>query len=124
MVANTGGVSIIKDDAVIAKYGEESGIVNTEILTVAEGYDHSPILGSDGGIYVIGKEGTKYIGTDEGLTSEVVMRVKRDPNRELFWIVTSNSIAYMTPDYQVTTILNFPYTNNFDLYRAMCSIIP
>ena len=45
MVANTGGVSIIKDDAVIAKYGEESGIVNAEILTVAEGYDHSPILG-------------------------------------------------------------------------------
>ena len=23
----------------------------------------------------------------------------------------------MTPDYQVTTILNFPYTNNFDLYE-------
>ena len=45
MVANTGGVSIIKDDAIIAKYGEESGIVNAEILTVAEGYDHSPILG-------------------------------------------------------------------------------
>ncbi len=117
-VANTGGVSIIKDNRVIKSYGEESGIENTEILTAAEGYDHNIILGSDGGgIYIIGEKGVKHIGTEEGLNSEIVMRIKRDPYKEMFWIVTSNSIAYMTADYKVTTISNFPYSNNFDLYE-------
>ena len=46
------------------------------------------------------------------------MKIKRDEARDLFWLVTSNSIAYMTPDYRVTTIQNFPYTNNFDLYES------
>ena len=45
------------------------------------------------------------------------MRVKRDRTRDLYWIVTSNSIAYMTDKYEVHTIKNFPYANNFDLYE-------
>jgi serine phosphatase RsbU (regulator of sigma subunit) len=45
------------------------------------------------------------------------MRIKRDDKRNLFWIVTSNSIAYMDEDYKITTIKNFPYANNFDLYE-------
>ena len=118
MVANTGGVTIIDGDRVVACYGEEAGIVNTEILTVAEGYNHELILGSDGGgIYVIGPEGTRHVGLEDGLRSGVVLRIKRDPRRELFWLVTSNSIAYMTPDYQVTAVQKFPYSNNYDLYQ-------
>ena len=118
LVANTGGVNVIRDDQVVDSYGQESGIVNEEILTVTEGFNGDLILGSDGGgIYVISDEGTRHIGLDDGLSSEVIMRIKRDPNQERFWIVTSNSIAYMTPDYQVTTIRNFPYSNNFDLYE-------
>ena len=118
MVANTGGVTVIEGDRVTGSYGEEAGIVNTEILTVAEGYNHDYILGSDGGgIYIIGEDGTRHIGTKNGLSSGVVMRIKRDPNQELFWIVTSNSISFMTADYKVTTVKNFPYSNNFDLYE-------
>ncbi|MCR4891139.1 MAG: HD domain-containing protein [Lachnospiraceae bacterium] len=45
------------------------------------------------------------------------MRVKRDVKRNLIWIVTSSAIAYMDPDYKVTTVQNFPYPNNFDLYE-------
>ena len=46
------------------------------------------------------------------------MRIKRDINRDIYWIVTSNSIAYMDSDYKVTTIKKFPYPNNFDLYES------
>ena len=117
LAANTGGVNVIEGDRVTAAYGEDAGIVNTEILTVAEGYNHELILGSDGGgIYVIGPDGTRHIGAEEGLPSGVVLRVKRDPGRKLFWIVTSNAIAFMTPDYKVTAIQGFPYSNNYDLY--------
>ncbi|MBR0228898.1 MAG: HD domain-containing protein [Clostridia bacterium] len=118
MVANTGGVCVIEDGKVTETYGAAAGIENREILTVTEGMHGDMILGSDGGgIYVIGSQGTKHIGVDEGLGSEVIMRVKRDPYRDIFWIITTNSIAYMDADYKVTTIHNFPYPNNFDLYE-------
>ena len=117
MVVNTGGISIIEDDRVIQSFGVESGIVNTEILTAAEGTNGDIILGSDGGgIYVIGKNGTRHIGYDDGLAAEVIMRVKRDPYRNVYWIITTNSIAYMDDEYHVKTIQNFPYPNNFDIF--------
>ena len=91
---------------------------------MAEGFSRDIILGSDGGgIYVVGNGETKLIGKNEGLNSnerlnsEVVLRVKRSRSRDVCWIVTSNSLAYMTPDYKVTTIRQFPYPNNYDLYE-------
>ena len=117
MVANTGGVNLIKDGAVVAGYGENMGIANTEVLTVENGFTDEMILGTDGGgIYIIRDDEVSHIGLEDGLTSEVIMRIKRDLDHQVFWIVTSNSLAYMTPDFQVTTLTNFPYSNNFDIY--------
>ncbi len=118
LVANTGGVNIIEDGRVTASYGEADGIANTEVLTVAAAPNGDIIAGTDGGgIYILGEGGTRRLGTEDGLHSEVVMRIKYSAAEDLFWIVTSNSIAYMTPDYRLTTVQNFPYSNNFDLYE-------
>ena len=118
LVACTGGVNVIEGDTITASYGEESGISNTEILTVAEGTDGDIILGTDGGgIFIVSNGETKHIGTEDGLTSGSVMRIKRDRTRDIYWIVTGNSIAWMTSDYHLTTLKNFPYSNNFDLYE-------
>ena len=117
-VANTGGVSVIKGDKVVKNYSRKDGIVNEEILCVCSAPNGDIRAGSNGaGIYVLGKDGTRTIFHDEGLLSGIVMRIKYDAKRKLYWIVTSNSMAYMTEDYKVTTINNFPYTNNFDLYE-------
>lgn len=118
VAANTGGVCVIEDGRVTDTYGAEAGIENGEILTVTEGMNGDMILGSDGGgIYIIGSEGTRHIGVHDGLASEVILRVKRDPYRDIFWIVTTNSLAYMDADYNATTIHKFPDPNNFDLYE-------
>ena len=118
LVANTGGVSIIEGDRVAAGYGEEDGITLTEILTVTEGLNGDIVLGSDGGgIFAIGEGGTRPIDKNGGLNSDVILRVKRSRTQNVLWIVTSNSLAYMTPDYRVTTISQFPYPNNYDLYE-------
>ena len=118
LVADAGGVNIIQEDQVTGGYGEKDGITNTATLTVTEGFHHEVILGSDGGgIFVIQGEETKHIGVEDGLSSEVVMRIKRSRDRELYWIVTSNSLAYMTADFRVTTIRQFPYSNNYDLFE-------
>ena len=118
LVANTGGVSIIAGNRVASSYGEASGITLGEILTVTEGLNQDIILGSDGGgIFAVDGSGTRAIGKAEGLGSEVILRVKRSRTQNVLWIVTSNSLAYMTPDYKVTTIRQFPYPNNYDLYE-------
>ncbi|MBP5282947.1 MAG: histidine kinase, partial [Lachnospiraceae bacterium] len=117
LVACTGGVAVIEGDKISEVYNEDSGINNTEVLTVAEGFDGEIVIGTDGdGIYVIKDKNVTHIGkAEDGLQSGVVMRIKQDPQRKIFWIVVSNSLAYMSEDYKVTTIKKFPYPNNFDL---------
>lgn len=117
-VACTGGVVIISDDKITKVYDENIGIKNTEILTVIESANKDIILGTDGdGIYVISGEDVRHISTDDGLLSDVVMRIKKDHTRDIYWVVTSNSISYLDADYNVTSIKRFPYSNNFDIYQ-------
>ncbi|MBR3183988.1 MAG: SpoIIE family protein phosphatase [Firmicutes bacterium] len=118
LVAHTGGLAVIRDDEVEATYTKEDGIENPEILTVSSTPEGDYLLGSNGGgIYVINKKGIKCISTEDGLTSGIIMRIKRDDENGVYWLVTSNSIAYMDKDQNITTIENFPYSNNFDMYK-------
>ena len=118
LAACTGGVVHIKDDKIDKVYTESDGLANTEVLTLTEADNGDIIAGTDGGgIYIISGMSMMHRGTDSGLMSDVVMRIKKDRTRDIFWIVTSNSLAYMDSDYNITTVTNFPYSNNFDLYE-------
>ena len=117
------GVSVIRDGRVTDRFGAADGLAVTGILTVAEGFDHEMILGSDGGgIYIIDPDNpgrqVKHIGVKDGLQSEVILRIKRSRCRDVLWIATGNSLAFMTPDMQVTTVRHFPYSNNYDMYES------
>ena len=116
-VATNGGVNIIKNDEIVETYNAATGLSNLEILCLEEGSDGSLYLGSDGdGIYKISSGGKlTRLGSDDGLHSEVILRMKKDIKEDLFWIITSNSVAYMKDDV-ITTITEFPYSNNFDLF--------
>ena len=116
LAATNGGLAIIKNGEIVRVIGSKSGISNTVFLTVAEDDEGHIYIGSDGdGIYVIDGNKITRLSREDGLESDVVMRIKWDPNRELFWIVTSNSIAYLK-DGKITTVNSFPYTNNYDVY--------
>ena len=118
IVANTGGVCLIEGGQITKKWGVRDGLTNPETLTVAAAPNGDIIVGSDGGgIYVVNDAGVGRIDTNVGLSSNIIMRIRYDKKREVFWIVTSNSLAWMTTDYKVTTIREFPYSNNFDLYE-------
>lgn len=116
-VATNAGVSEIKNGKVIARYDNAAGVSNLEILCIEQANDGTIYLASDGdGIYkVTGENSVTKLGLDDGLKSEVVLRLKQSPNDDLCWIVTSNSIAYMK-NGKITTINNFPYSNNYDIY--------
>lgn len=118
-LATNAGVNLISEGRIIATLDHNNGISNTQILCIEEGADGRLYLGSDGdGIYVISAAGTNLvrIGKENGLKSEVILRIKRDPvDERMFWIITSNSMAWMK-DGVVTTVESFPYSNNFDIY--------
>ncbi|MBO4901385.1 MAG: response regulator [Lachnospiraceae bacterium] len=116
LVCSNGGLTIIRDGEIARIVGEYSGISNTVFLTVAEGPDGRIYVGTDGdGIYIIDGNRIEKIGRDDGLTSDVILRLRRDKQHGVLWIVTSNSIEYMK-DGTITAVENFPYTNNYDLF--------
>ena len=116
LVSTNGGLSIIKDGKLWKNFGSDSGISNTVILSAEEGENGTYYLGTDGdGMYVI--EGNKVTrkSREDGLTSDIVMRIKKDEKRGVYWLITSNSIEYMK-DGKITEVSGFPYTNNYDIY--------
>ncbi|MBO7703866.1 MAG: HD domain-containing protein, partial [Solobacterium sp.] len=118
VAACSGGVAVIQDDVVIDILNEDNGMTNTEILTVCEADNGDLILGSDGdGIYILSDNKVTHLGLDEGLSSDVIMRIKADRTRNIYWIVSSNSIGSMNANYEVSIVSSFPYSNNFDLYE-------
>ena len=107
-VAMSGGVNLLKDGEVVAAYGKEEGLTNTEVLCVAQGEGDSIYIGSDGGgLYILRDGQLRRMGLDDGLRSQVVMQIHHDPQRGVYWIITSNSIAYMR-DEEITTLSSFP----------------
>ena len=116
LLGTNGGLSVIRNKVVEKSIGSSEGIKDTVFLTVAEGDNGTIYAGSDGdGIYVIKGDAIERLGRDEGLTSDVVMRIKRDEENKVYWIVTSNSIEYMK-DGVIRPVSSFPYNNNYDLY--------
>ena len=112
------GLAIIKDDRVVKVYDEKNGIKNTEILTAAEMENGDLILGTDGGgIYIISGDKVTNFDIEDGLGSDVIMRLKKSRYGNFVWFVASNSIGYIDSDHKIVTIESFPYTNNFDIYE-------
>ena len=120
IVCCTGGLAVLDEEFNVTKvYAADDGFTNTEVLTADQMGNGDIVVGTDGGgIFVITDSGVKSLNVDNaGLTSDVVMRVKKDTSRDIMWIVTSNSIEYLDADYNVTAISDFPYLNNFDIYQ-------
>jgi len=120
MAVCTGGLVVIRDGKIEKTFGKDDGIDNTEILTAVQADNGDIIVGTDGGgIYIIGENNEiKHLNVEAGdISSDVVMRIKKDLKRDIYWIITSNSLSCMDADYKVRTITNFPYPNNFDVFQ-------
>ena len=115
LAATNIGLAKIRDGVVERVAADDPAIKNTVFLAVEEGDNGQIYVGTDGdGIYVIGNSGIRRIGRDDGLTSDVIMKIKKDETRGLYWLVTSNSIQYIKDDI-ITEVTSFPYNNNYDI---------
>ena len=116
LVGTNGGLVVIQDGQIKRCVGGSDVIANTVFLTVCDGDNKEIYAGSDGdGIYVISDNETKKLGRVDGLTSDVILRIKKDAATGGYWIITSNSIEYMK-DGMIRNIDTFPYNNNFDMF--------
>ncbi|WP_242826974.1 hybrid sensor histidine kinase/response regulator [Butyrivibrio sp. MC2013] len=116
LAGTNGGLAVLKDGGFLKTVGANDGMKNTVLLTVSEYEDGSYLVGTDGdGLYKIDKKGLTRLGREDGLTSDVVMRIVKDDERGVYWLVTSNSIEYIK-DGRIREISSFPYNNNYDIY--------
>lgn len=114
--AGNGGVAILENDMVKHTYTSQNGLTNEKTLCMLE-YKDSVYIGSDGGgiTVVSNNQIVEYIGKSDGLSSGVILRMIYDPVSDGMFIVTSNGLCYMSPERKISTLRNFPYSNNFDI---------
>ena len=116
LIGTNDGLAVIKDGAVIRTVTHSDVVENTVFLTVCEGDDGVIYAGSDGdGIYVINGDKVSHLGRPDGLTSDVILRIKKDETNGVYWIITSNSIEVMKNGH-IKCLDTFPYNNNFDIF--------
>ena len=87
-----------------------------QVLCMMETPDGTLYAGTDGnGIVIVNPSGpVGNIGRDEGLTSEVILRMVYDEEDGSAYIVTSNSVCRLA-DGKISTLDAIPYSNNYDL---------
>ncbi len=116
LVGTTGGLAMIDFGQVSKTITSVDGLYDTSLLTADEGFEGEIYVGTDGGgIFVISSSGISHIGMEDGLTSDVIYRIKRDKERGIYWVLTSNSVEYIK-DGVITEVSNFPYSNCSDIY--------
>ncbi len=115
LISSNGGLTVMRDGQIVKNYGTEDGISNPIVLTAIED-GGTFYLGTDGdGVYEIKDEAVEHLSRDDGLTSDVILRIKKDEKRNVIWLITSNSIQYIK-DGEIKKVEGFPYSNNYDIY--------
>ena len=110
VVGGNAGLNYIKDYEVISGEDEIKSLSNERVLSVIE-HNNELYVGTDGdGIFIITNSGIRRLTLNNGLTSDIVMRIKYDEFRDVIWLITSNSIQYIKNDV-VLNVTSFPYNN-------------
>lgn len=119
-VAGDLGISYIKDGKITSVIEAKDGLANPKVLCMLQKEDGTLLAGTDGnGIAII--QDAKVVGSikkSDGLGSNVIMRIVKDSDHEGYFVITSNSICYITKTGKIRVLKNFPYYNNFDLVEG------
>ena len=110
------GVAILSGNTVEQVFSAENGLMNEKSLCLLADGD-SFYIGSDGGGITQIKDDkiVAHIGKEDGLSSDVILRMVADPVSGGIYIVTSNGLCYRAPDGTIKYLKNFPYSNNYDM---------
>jgi energy-coupling factor transport system substrate-specific component len=121
VAAGDSGVMYIRDGEITGTVTSENGMRNPRVLCLLEQADGTILAGTDGGGIAILRDGV-YQGVlqkEDGLGSEVVLRMVADKSGDGIFIITSNSLCYMDSRGEIRALDNFPYYNNYDLVEGV-----
>ena len=115
LISTDRGAYLISGDEV-QNVSNDPDALDFRILCAAR-FGDTVYLGSDGnGLYLFQDgEIVRHITTDDGLSSNVIMKEYWSDACEGVWLVTGNDIDFLDKDGKITSIANFPSTNNLDL---------
>ncbi len=120
VAAGDNGALFINDHKAVYLLPFGGDFLDSMILCILQTKDDRILVGSDGdGIAILENQGVKKkITTEDGLSSNVVLRIV--PAKQLggYFIVTSNGLCYMTEDEKITILNQFPYFNNYDIWET------
>ena len=116
VVAGDYGVAVLQNNSVKHVFSSQNGLSNEKSLCLFE-YRDALYVGSDGGGISVIQENkvVNNIGKKDGLSSDVILRMVYDPSTDGVFIVTSNGLCYMSPDEDIKSLNQFPYSNNYDM---------
>ncbi len=118
MAAGDSGISYIRDHKIVWTIRNEESVINSMILTLTERSDGTILAGTDGDGLAVLKDGevVGMLTTEDGLSSDVILRTVKDPKSEGVFVVTSNSLCYLEPEGKIRVLDKFPYFNNYDIW--------
>ena len=118
LAAGDTGIIYIRDHQITHRIMYSSGMIHSMILTLVEMDNGIVLAGTDGNGIAVLRDGRaeRMLTRADGLGSEVVLRMVRDPENGGVFIVTSNGLCYMDTDASIRKLDNFPYFNNYDIW--------
>ena len=115
LVGTDAGAYLVSDGAVRSVTDDPDALA-FRILSAVK-FGDAICLGSDGsGLYMV-RDGQiiRHITTEDGLSSNVIMKEYWSDANNGVWLVTGNDIDFLDESGAITSITNFPSTNNLDL---------
>ena len=118
--AGDSGLTCIRDGNVVSVFGAKDGLRNLKILCLYEYQNGVIFAGTDGDGIARIKDGKleKVYRKENGLGSDVILRMEKSSDGEGLFIVTGNSICYMDQNEEIRILDNFPYYNNYDVIHG------
>lgn len=100
--------------------GGSSAVNSERILCIAEDSEGTVLAGTDGdGIYLIKDgEAVKHITREDGLVSNVILKLRIDEDGSGCWVVSGSGIAHLSKNNEVRNVTGIPMTNSLDLIRC------
>ena len=113
------GISYIKNGQVVYQTGADEGLTTPKILCLFE-KDGILYAGSDGGgVAVISDNKViKTLRKSDGLSSDVILRIKEAGDGSGLYIVTSNGLNFYDNEGKIRQFDQFPYYNNYDILHG------
>ncbi|MBP3415412.1 MAG: HD domain-containing protein, partial [Clostridia bacterium] len=120
-IGSSEGIYIVRNDTIVAHYGQSDGMKNPFILCMVELDDGSILVGSDGlGLYLI-KDGvvTNY-HRNVGFAGGVILRIVPDDRSDNLWVSTGSELYYgnLTDGFSKTAVLDKGSGSIFEIYLS------